>query len=165
MIQAFVYRAHVADYQRLQPAFRTQSPQSLVARTLRPARAAQTVYQIAEGRGIPLVEDAFFRAHAKYKLLSAAERPGLVTDARPREFQPVPPERNFSRGEHSHAELRQQSQHLENRIRKAPGRRAFIRTARKSGGDASMISEINLGERVMALVKFIQLPFGRARCR
>jgi len=150
VIEMLIDRAHVADDQRLKPALGMQAKKLVMTGALRAARGAQAADEVIEGGGIAIVEDALFRADAEGNLLAAAEGGWFVANAGAGEFQAK--DGDFAFG--------QASENLTNGIGETVEGRRFIGTAHQAGVNVAAVSEIELGQSVVVLIEFVQVPLG-----
>jgi hypothetical protein len=85
-----------------------------------------------------------------------------VADAGTGELQPVPAKGDFGGRKDRAFALRQAAQHQMNRIGEAVEGRSFIGATHQAGVDIAAVGEIELGQRIVALVKFVSVPLGSA---
>src|SRR5207245_175165 len=75
-IQPFIQYGHILNHQRLQPAFRTEPPQSMFPRTLGMAHFTDAAKRAHESRGILLAQDSLFRPDPEHNFRSRENDPG-----------------------------------------------------------------------------------------
>ena len=85
-----------------------------------------------------------------------------MTDAGAGELQAMPAKGDFGGRKDRDFAFGQAAEHLVNGIGETVEGRGFVGAAHQAGVDVAAVGEIELGQSVVALVEFVQVPLGGA---
>src|SRR5579872_2259693 len=117
-------------------------------------------HELRKSSKIGRTQYRLFRSQSENDLSRATNRSRLVSEPCPGKFQSVAAKRNFRRGKHSDLRLGHDHANLHDGIPKSFLRGGLVRKLHEARSHVTAVSDVELYQVVVALLKLVEMPFG-----